>query len=79
MLGEVCVKFGYCEASYYRAARDPDFIDPRIHDVDEITDAIFVAEGIEPWLADRQMRRSFAAIIDDWLFSPRGRGAQPRR
>jgi len=44
--------------------------------VDEVVEAVLVAEGWNPVMCDRKVKAYLAQAVGDWLFDPRGRGAR---
>jgi len=71
LLDELCVKHGWCLKPDDRAA----LVATRARDRDDIVDAIIRAEHGEAHALERATPRWLAALVDDWLFDPRGRGA----
>ena len=71
LLDELCVKHGWCLNPDDQAA----LVAKRARDHDEVVDAIIRAEYGETHALERETRQWLAALVDDWLFDPRGRGA----
>ena len=70
LLEELCVGYGWClEPNDYHAS------EVEVVDRETVIDAILHAEYGDSRAADRATRRWLAALADDWLFDPRGRGA----
>lgn len=69
MLSELCVRYGYCNDL------DPAAI-ATMQSAGEVVDAVLVAEGNDPSRCDRKTRDGLIRVVDDWLFSPGGRGAK---
>jgi hypothetical protein len=53
LLDELCVDLGFCLPPDKAAAR----IQAPPTDVESFTDAVFVAEGLDPMMADKRVRR----------------------
>lgn len=59
LLDELCVDLGFCLPlqEYVRLQAAPP------HDTDAFTDAVLKAEGLDPLLVDRQLRRTLQARV----------------
>jgi hypothetical protein len=66
---ELCVRLGYCGGDRWLTPSDLDG-----ETTDAVVDAVLVVEGLDPATADPSQRVQIAAIVDDWLFAPNGRG-----
>lgn|GEM_PF-6149247 len=71
-LGELCVKYGYCLPEEQAAALLSDVPE----DADAFVDAVLIAEGRDPALADTRERHALRDVVRDWLFDGQGRGAK---
>ena len=70
-LDELCVTFGYCVPPDAAQA-----ILARPHaDADAFLDAVIAAEGLDPTLMSRTVRRPMLEVVNDWLYDERGRGS----
>jgi hypothetical protein len=69
LLQELCVRYGFCNELDSSALIGAD-------SGDEVVDAVFVAEGWDPVMCDRETKAYLEQAVDDWLFNPRGRGAK---
>jgi hypothetical protein len=69
LLHELCVGLGYCN-DLKADALAGDF------SADEIVRMVLVAEGMDPVMTDKELVAPVARMVDDWLFSPGGRGAK---
>jgi hypothetical protein len=68
VLTELCRQQGFCTD-----LQDTDL--EGATSADEVVDMVIRAEGLDPLMWDRKMRRGMIAIADDWLFAPHGRDA----
>ena len=72
LLSDLCVRKGIC--------LPPEEADALVRnppsDPDEFVDAILIAEGIDPTLCDKQIRRWVSDAVHDWIFDEgRGKGS----
>ena len=74
LLGELCVKYGYCLPPDDQAA----LIAEPPQDVDAFVDAVLLAEGHDnPSLCNDETRRALGELVRDWLFDEgRGKGSK---
>ena len=59
LLSKLCVELGFC----LPPSAITQFQNTRPVDIDSFTDAVFVAEGLDPRLADRGVRTQVRAIV----------------
>ena len=59
----LCVRLGFClpDEEHARLESTP----PR--DVDDFTDAVFAAEGLDPEFCDRRLRRQVRAVVESYF------------
>jgi hypothetical protein len=72
LLSDLCLKYGICLAleDHDALVRDPP------EDPDAFVDAILVAEGFDPILCDKQVKRWVTESVRDWIFDEgRGKGS----
>ena len=63
LLTKLCVDLGFCLPP--RAISQFKQTPPA--DVDSFTDAVFIAEGLDPQVADRRLYAQVRAIVRDWF------------
>ncbi len=71
LLDDLCVQLGFClpPDDYMRLQKDPP------SEPEGFTDAVFVAEGMDPSLADRQLFRRVRAMIRSAYLNAEQNGA----
>jgi hypothetical protein len=73
LLYELCVTYGYCLPPNEQEALEAD---PPT-DAYAFVDAVLIAEGMDPSLADKHARSELRDVVRDWLFDDgRGRGSK---
>lgn len=64
LLSDLCVRHGVCLS--------PDDFDALVRDppgeLDAFVDAILIADGQDPVMADKELRRVLTAALRDWIF-----------
>jgi hypothetical protein len=67
---DLCARLGYCGGdTRWLTEGDLNGETP-----DAVVDAVLVVEGLDPVTVDNTQRAQIKALVDDWLFSPDGRG-----
>jgi hypothetical protein len=73
LLYDLCVTYGYCLP---RTEEEALLANPP-PDVDSFVDAVLIADGEDPNLTDKYLRRDLAEVVRDWLFdNGRGKGSR---